>query len=71
MSFGVWIEVPCAKCSVTAEGSWTFGNHIHRRELSDRLKKVGWKRYGDDWFCRRCDAEIDAGRAALAQEGRS
>lgn len=57
MSFGVWIEVPCAVCSVTGPGLWTFDNCLRRRELSKQLKKSGWHHRGDDWLCRSCSNE--------------
>ena len=62
MSFGVWIEVPCSKCSVTASGYWSFDNTMHRRQLARDLKAIGWKRSGDDWLCRHCKAADDPRR---------
>lgn len=53
-TFGVWMEVPCERCSVPSEGMWTWKRCIPRAEFIKQLKRAKWKREGDGWICRAC-----------------
>lgn len=57
MSFGVWVEVPCARCSATGEGLWCFDARVPRRAIERMLKRDGWVRRDDDWLCRPCSKD--------------
>lgn len=59
MSFYVWAEIVCCKCSVTTAGQFTKGR-LDRRGMMQQAKKAGWKHrdmgndYGHDWECSNC-----------------
>lgn len=59
MSFYVWTELVCCKCSMTIAGRFTKGR-IDRKGMMATAKRAGWQHrdmgndYGHDWQCKDC-----------------
>lgn len=53
MSFSVWCEIVCNKCSTTGSGRWSYST-IPRKDLAKSVKDRGWESLGDDWYCNGC-----------------